>query len=36
MAGRGSRLLSHGATQDAAEQVLADIGTFEGEKTAKR
>jgi hypothetical protein len=27
---------SHGAVQLAAEQALADIGTFEGEKTAKR
>jgi hypothetical protein len=28
--------LSHGAVQLAAEQALADIGTFEGEKAAKR
>ena len=28
--------LSHGAVQSAAEQALADIGTFEAEKAAKR
>ena len=28
--------LSHGAVELAAEQALADIGTFEGEKAAKR
>jgi hypothetical protein len=28
--------LSHGAVQLAAEQELADIGTFEAEKSAKR
>jgi hypothetical protein len=28
--------LSHGALQLAAEQVLAEIGTFEAEKAAKR
>jgi hypothetical protein len=28
--------LSHGALQLAAEQALADIGTFEAEKAAKR
>jgi hypothetical protein len=28
--------LSHGAVELAAEQALADIGTFEAEKAAKR
>jgi hypothetical protein len=28
--------LSHGAVEQAAEQALADIGTFEAEKAARR
>jgi len=28
--------LSHGAVESTAEQALADIGTFEAEKVAKR